>query len=142
MNMLNAAFATEFVCVLRYRRHHFMARGIHSQAVATEFMTHSNEEQAHADQRAERIVQLGGEPNCAPDSLEARSHAEYIEGTTLADMIKEDLIAERIATDSYRTSIQFLGNQDSTTRRLLDDILAMEEQHADELAELLAAISS
>ena len=142
VNMLNDSLATEIVCVLRYRRHHFMARGIHSQAVATEFMTHSNEEQAHADQLAERIVQLGGEPNFAPDTLKARSHAEYIEGTTLADMIKENLIAERIAIDSYRNFIQFLGDQDPTTRRLLETILAMEEQHAGELAELLPAIGS
>lgn len=134
---LNDALATEIVCVLRYRRHHFMARGIHSQAVAAEFLAHSNEEQGHADQLAARIVQLGGEPDFSPDSLTSRSHAEYVEGATLADMITENLVAERIAIDSYGEFIQYLGDQDPTTRRLLEAILAMEETHADELAGLL-----
>lgn len=134
---LNDALATELVCVLRYRRHHFMARGIHSQAVAKEFMAHSVEEQAHADQLAERIVQLGGEPDFAPAGLSGRSHAEYVEGTTLSSMIRENLVAERIAIDSYRDFIQYLGEQDPTTRRLLESILAMEEEHADDLADLL-----
>ena len=137
LQLLNDALATELVCVMRYRRHHFMARGIHSQAVAQEFLMHSNEELGHADQLAERIVQLGGEPDFAPASLSARSHAEYVEGKTLVDMIKEDLIAERIAIDSYRDFIQYLGDQDSTTRRLLELILAVEEEHADDLADLL-----
>lgn len=137
LKMLNSALATELVCVLRYRRHHFMARGIHSQAVATEFLAHANEELSHADQLAERIVQLGGEPDFAPDTLLERSHAEYREGATLADMIRENLVAERIAIDSYRHFIGYLGNQDPTTRRLLEAILAVEEEHADDLSDLL-----
>lgn len=134
---LNEALATELVCVLRYRRHYFMARGIHSQAVADEFLAHSNEEQGHADQIAERIVQLGGEPDFAPGTLETRSHAEYVEGQTLADMIREDLVAERIAIDSYREIIQFVGDRDTTTKRMLEGVLAVEEEHADDLADLL-----
>ncbi|MDO9596956.1 MAG: ferritin-like domain-containing protein [Azoarcus sp.] len=137
LKRLNDALATETVCVLRYRRHHFMARGIHSQAVAAEFLVHSNEEQAHADQLAARIVQLGGEPDFSPDTLVSRSHAEYVEGSSLADMITENLVAERIAIDSYRDFIQHIGDQDPTTRRLLESILAMEEEHADDLADLL-----
>jgi bacterioferritin len=140
LKLLNASLATELVCVLRYRRHHFMARGIHSQSVAQEFLQHSNEEQGHADQIAERIVQLGGAPDFAPDGLAARSHAEYVEGDSLVSMIREDLVAERIAIDSYREIIQYLGDQDSTTRRMLEDILAVEEQHADELADLLVTL--
>ena len=137
LKLLNDALATETVCVLRYQHHHFMARGIHSQAVAAEFLTHSNEEQGHADQIAERIVQLGGEPDFSPGSLVSRSHAEHVEGTTLAEMIREDRVAERIAIDSYRDSIHYLGDQDPTTRRLLESILAVEEEHADDLADLL-----
>jgi bacterioferritin len=140
LKMLNDSLATEIVCVLRYRRHHFMARGIHSQAVAEEFLAHSNEEQGHADLIAERIVQLGGEPNFSPEGLVSRSYAEYVEGVTLSDKIKEDLVAERIAIDSYRDFIQYLGDQDPTTRRLLESILAVEEEHADELADLLQVI--
>lgn len=139
IKLLNDSLATELICVLRYRRHHFMARGIHSQSVAQEFLAHSNEEQAHADLLAERIVQLGGEPDFAPDGLTSRSHAEYIAGTTLASMIREDLVAERIAIDSYRSFIQFLSDNDPTTRRMLESILAVEEEHADELADLLVA---
>ena len=139
LQLLNESLATELVCVLRYRRHHFMARGIHSQSVAQEFLDHSNEEQGHADQIAERIVQLGGAPDFAPDRLAGRSHAEYVEGDSLASMIKEDLVAERIAIDSYRDIIQYLGNEDPTTRRMLEGILAVEEEHADELADLLVA---
>lgn len=137
LKLLDAALATEIVCVLRYRRHHFMARGIHSQSVAAEFLTHSNEEQGHADQIAERIVQLGGEPDFSPGSLAGRSHAEYVAGNSLVDMIKENLVAERIAIDSYRDAIGCLGGDDPTTRRMLEGILAVEEQHADELADLL-----
>jgi bacterioferritin len=140
LGILNDALATEVVCVLRYRRHHFMARGIHSQAVAAEFLEHSNEEQRHADQIAERIVQLGGEPDFSPDTLGRRSHAEYIEATTLNEMIKENLVAERIAIDSYRDAIRFIGDRDPTTRRLLEDILAVEEEHADDLADLLQGV--
>ncbi len=138
LQMLNDALATELVCVLRYRRHHFMARGIHSQSVAQEFLVHSNEEQGHADQIAERIVQLGGEPDFAPDGLSRRSHAEYVAGESLAGMIKEDLVAERVAIDSYREMIDYIGDKDTTTKRMLEGILAMEEEHADDLQGLLA----
>jgi bacterioferritin len=137
LELLNDSLATEIVCVLRYRRHHFMARGIQSKTVADEFLAHSNEEQGHADQLAERIVQLGGEPDFSPDGLSSRSLAEYVEGATLLDMIKEDLVAERIAIDSYRDIIRYLHDKDPTTRRLLESILAVEEQHADELADLM-----
>lgn len=140
LKLLNDSLATEIVCVLRYRRHHFMAKGIQSKSIADEFLAHSNEEQGHADQLAERIVQLGGEPDFSPAGLVSRSHAEYVAGTTLLDMIKEDLIAERIAIDSYRDFIRYLDNQDPTTRRLLESILAVEEQHADELADLLQGV--
>jgi len=139
LELLNASLATELVCVLRYRRHHFMAKGIHSQSVAQEFLDHANEELGHADQLAERIVQLGGEPDFAPAGLVGRSHAEYVEGDTLASMIREDLVAERIAIDSYRDIIRYLGDQDPTTRRMMEGILAMEEEHADDLADLLVA---
>ncbi len=139
LKMLNDALATEIVCVLRYRRHYFMASGLQSKAVAEEFLAHSNEEQGHADQLAARIVQLGGEPDFSPAGLARRSHAEYVEGTTLVDMIREDLVAERIAIDSYRDFIRYLADDDSTTRRMLEAILAVEEEHADELAELLRA---
>ena len=137
LKMLNDSLATELVCVLRYRRHHFMARGIHSQSVAAEFLVHADEELGHADQLATRIVQLGGEPDFSPATLLGRSHADYAEGKNLADMITENLIAERIAIDSYRHGIATLGDQDPTTRRLLESILAMEEEHADDLADLL-----
>jgi bacterioferritin len=123
--------------MLRYRRHHFMAKGIHSRSIADEFLAHSNEEQGHADLIAERIVQLGGEPDFAPAGLTGRSHAQYVEGAALPDMVKEDLVAERIAIDSYRDFIGYLGDKDPTTRRMLESILAVEEQHADELADLL-----
>jgi bacterioferritin len=137
VRMLNEALATELVCVLRYRRHHFMASGIHAQAAAQEFLQHANEEQAHADQIAARIVQLGGEPDFSPDGLSSRSHAEYVEGASLLEMIQEDLVAERVAIDSYREMIAFLANDDPTTRRMLEGILAMEEEHADDLVSLL-----
>ncbi len=140
LKQLNEALATELVCVLRYRRHHFMARGIHSRSIADEFLTHSNEEQGHADLLAERIVQLGGEPDFAPDGLSGRSHAEYVEGKTLVGMIKEDLVAERIAIDSYREMIQYLDDHDPTTSQMLKGILATEEEHADELADLLKGL--
>ena len=140
IDMLGDALATELVCVLRYRRHHFMARGIHGQSVGAEFLTHSIEEQGHADKLAARIVQLGGEPDFSPDSLSARSHAEYVAGETLSEMIQEDLVAERIAIDSYRDMVRYLGDQDPTTSDLLKQILAVEEQHADELADLLEGL--
>jgi len=126
--------------VLRYRRHHFMAKGIHSKSIADEFLAHSNEEQGHADLIAQRIVQLKGEPNFNPEGLTMRSHAEYVEGTDLIDMIREDLVAERIAIDSYREMINYVNTADSTTRRMLEGILAMEEEHADDLVSLLENI--
>ena len=137
IKLLNEALATEIVCTLRYRRHYFMASGINAESVASEFLQHSNEEQGHADQIAQRIVQLQGEPNFNPDGLLTRSHAEYVEGTTLIDMIKEDLVAERIAIDSYREMITYFGNQDPTSRRLMEEILAVEEEHADDLVSML-----
>jgi bacterioferritin len=142
VKLLNDALATEIVCVLRYRRHHFMARGIVAKSIADEFLAHSNEEQGHADLLAARIVQLGGEPDFSPDSLSGRSHAEYVAGKTLVEMIKEDLVAERIAIDSYRELIQYLGHEDPTTSKMLKDILAVEEEHADELADLLEGLPS
>lgn len=137
LKLLNDALATEMVCVLRYRRHHFMARGIHAKGIADEFLVHANEEQGHADVIAERIVQLGGEPDFSPAGLVSRSHSEYVEGETLVEMIKENLVAERIAIDSYRDIIYYIGKNDPTTRRILEGILAVEENHADELADLL-----
>ncbi len=138
IKLLNEALATEIVCVLRYKRHYFMAQGIHSDPIASEFLQHANEEQGHADQIANRIVQLGGSPNLDPDGLTTRSHAEYVEGHTLLDMIKEDLIAERIAIDSYTDMIRYCAEDDITTRRMLESILAVEEEHADDLASFLA----
>ena len=137
IKLLNEALATEIVCVLRYRRHYFMATGINAESVAAEFLQHSNEEQGHADEIAQRIVQLKGEPNFNPDGLLTRSHAEYQEGTSLVDMIKEDLVAERIAIDSYREMITYFGNDDPTSRRMMEGILAVEEEHADDLVSLL-----
>ena len=140
VKLLNEALATEIVCVLRYKRHYFMATGIHAEGVAAEFLQHANDEQAHADQIAARIVQLGGAPNFNPEGLLTRSHAEYIEGETLTDMIKEDLVAERIAIDSYRDMINYLDNDDPTSRRLMEGILAVEEEHADDLVNLLSEL--
>ena len=137
VKLLNEALATEIVCVLRYKRHYFMASGIHAEGVAAEFLEHANDEQGHADRIAQRIVQLQGEPNFNPEGLLMRSHAEYVEGTSLTDMIQEDLVAERIAIDSYREMITYLGNDDPTSRRMLEEILAVEEEHADDLVSLL-----
>lgn len=134
---LNAALATELVCVLRYRRHAFMASGIHAQSVAAEFLAHANEEQGHADRIAARIVQLGGEPDLDPDTLTRRSHAQYVAGRTLRDMIFEDLVAERIAIDAYAEMVRYCGDDDPTTRQLMVEILAVEETHAEELVTLL-----
>jgi bacterioferritin len=135
--ILNEALATEIVCVLRYKRHYFMAKGIHSGSVKAEFLQHAAEEQQHADRIAERIVQLGGSPNFSPDSLSSRSHSEYVEGETLRDMIEEDLIAERIAIESYREIATYFAPFDTTTRQMIEEIQAVEEEHADDLAELL-----
>src|SRR4051794_30113991 len=137
IKLLNEALATEIVCTLRYRRHYFMASGIHAQAVAAEFLEHANEEQGHADLIAERIVQLGGAPDLDPQGLAVRSHAEYVEGDSLLEMIKEDLIAERIAIESYGEIVRYLADNDPTSRRLMEQILATEEEHAEDLRTLL-----
>lgn len=137
IKLLNEALATELVCILRYKRHYFMASGINADAVAQEFLQHATEEQGHADLIAARIVQLKGEPNFSPEGLATRSHAEYVEGENLLDMIREDLVAERIAIDSYGEMIRYIGDKDITTRRMLEGILAMEEEHADDLSSLL-----
>jgi bacterioferritin len=138
--LLNEALATEIVCVLRYKRHYFMAQGIHSDPIAQEFLQHANDEQGHADQIAARIIQLGGAPNFSPEGILGRSHSEYVEGVTLVDMIKEDLVAERVAIDTYTEMIHYIGEKDITTRRMLESILAVEEEHADDLASFLADI--
>jgi bacterioferritin len=140
LRLLNDALATEIVCVLRYKRHYYTAKGIHSQAVADEFLEHANEEQGHADQIAARISQLGGEPDFAPDSLASRSHSEYVEGSSLVEMIREDLVAERIAIETYSEMIRYIADGDSTTRSMLEEILAKEEEHAEDLADLLATL--
>ncbi|WP_230971251.1 ferritin-like domain-containing protein [Nitrogeniibacter aestuarii] len=137
ISVLNAALATELVCVMRYRQHYYVAKGIHAEPVANEFLTHSNEELGHVDQLAKRIVQLGGTPDMDPANLTARAHAEYVEAPSLIEMIRENLVAERIAVESYREMISFFGDKDPTTRTMLEGILAMEEEHADELADLL-----
>ncbi len=134
---LNEALATEWVCVLRYYRHYFMAEGMLSDAVKAEFLEHAQQELAHANKISERIVQLGGEPDLNPDTLTKRSHAEYKPGEDLRDMVKEDLIAERIAIDSYRELIDYIGDKDTTTKRMLMEILAQEEEHADDMADML-----
>jgi bacterioferritin len=137
VSLLNDALATELVCVLRYKRHYFMATGLNALPVAEEFLEHANEEQEHADALAERIVQLGGEPDFSPADLSSRSHSEYVPGETLREMMREDLIAERIAIDTYGQIIRYIGEKDPTTRRLLEGILAVEEEHADDLAGML-----
>lgn len=140
VSLLNEALATELVCVLRYKRHYFMAQGLSSEAIKAEFLQHASEEQAHADQIAERICQLGGEPNLNPDGMASRSHSEYVEGESLRDMIREDLIAERIAIESYREMINYIGIGDSTTRRMLESIQAVEEEHAEDMNSLLQGL--
>jgi len=140
VKLLNEALATEIVCTLRYRRHHYMATGIHYQAIADEFMEHAREEQVHADRIAERIRQLGGAPDFNPEGLLTRSHAQYAEGTSLLDMIKEDLIAERIAIESYMELIRYFGENDPTSRRLMEEVLQQEEEHADDMATLLETL--
>jgi len=139
LKLLNESLATELVCTLRYKRHYFMAAGIHARSVADEFLEHANDETRHADMLAERIVQLGGAPNFNPDGLTSRAHADYVEGETLLDMIREDLIAERIAIDSYRAIIRYLGDKDPTTRRVYEEILEQEEEHAEDMSTILAS---
>ncbi len=142
IQLLNDALATELVCVLRYKRHYFMAKGIHAESVKTEFLAHATEEMKHADSLAKRVVELGGEPDFSPETLSARSHAEYKTGDTLISMIKENLIAERIAIESYREFIAYLGENDPTTQRLLKAILSIEEEHADDMASLLEGMTN
>lgn len=140
--VLNEALATEIVCVLRYKRHHYAASGIHAQSVADEFLEHANEEQEHADMLAKRITQLNGSPNFNPAGLLDRSHSEYVEGTDIIDMIREDLVAERIAIDSYGEIIRFLGDKDTTSRRVMEEILAKEEEHAEDLKTLIEQLGA
>ena len=142
IDVLNQALATEIVCYLRYKRHYFMAEGINAGPAVAEFLDHANQELGHADQIAMRITQLRGEPDFSPEGLASRSLAEYVEGTSLVDMVKEDLVAERIAIESYSEIARWLGDKDTTTRRLMEDILAVEEEHADDLLDLLADIDA
>jgi bacterioferritin len=142
VEVLNEVLATEIVCVLRYKNHYFMASGINAQPVAQEFLQHATEEQQHADWVAQRITQLGGTPNFNPEGLATRSHAQYAEGATLERMIREDLVAERVAIETYSEIARWLGSDDPTTRRLMEDILKMEEEHADDLANLLQTLTS
>ena len=140
IRLLNASLATELVCVLRYKRHYFMASGVKAAVAAQEFLEHATQEAEHADKLAERIVQLGGEPEFNPDLLSKNSHAQYVAGNTLKEMVYEDLVAERIAVDSYREIIQYIGDKDPTTRRIFEEILAQEEEHADDLADILESL--
>lgn len=140
VKLLNEALATEIVCVLRYKSHYYLADGIHAGAVADEFAEHAAEEQMHAEQISERIKQLGGIPNWSPEGILTRSHAEFRGGDTLVDLIKEDLIAERIAIESYREMIRYFGEKDPTSRRLMEEILQKEEEHADDLSDLLRTL--
>jgi bacterioferritin len=140
IGVLNEVLATELVCVLRYKNHYFMASGINAEPVAQEFLQHANEEQGHADQVAQRITQLGGVPNFDPKDLATRSHAEYKEGDTLQAMIEEDLVAERIAVQTYSEIVRWLGSDDTTTRRMMEDLLKVEEEHADDLVNLLGSL--
>ena len=140
IRLLNASLATELVCVLRYKRHYFMASGVKAQIAAAEFLEHATQEAEHADKLAERIVQLGGEPEFNPDLLSKNAHAQYVAGNNLKEMVYEDLVAERIAVDSYRGIIQYIGDKDPTTRRLFEEILAQEEEHADDMAYILESL--
>jgi bacterioferritin len=141
IRVLNEALATELVCVLRYKRHYYMATGIHAQAVAEEFLEHSKEEEEHADKIAERITQLDGAPDFNPEILAKRSHSQYVEGTSLVDMIREDLVAERIAIQSYSEIVRYLGEKDPTSRRVMEEILSKEEEHADDLRSLIESVA-
>jgi bacterioferritin len=142
VKMLNDALATEIVCVLRYKRHYFMAQGLSSDSVKQEFKQHATEEEEHADRIAERIVQLGGEPDLNPATLAARAHSEYVEGASLVDMIREDLVAERVAIESYREIVAYLDGKDPTSHRMMRDILAVEEEHAEDLNSLLLGLKA
>ncbi len=140
LRVLNEALATELVCVLRYKRHQFMASGLNAEAVASEFREHAAEEQSHADRIAERITQLGGAPNFNPEGLATRSHSEYVEGGTLLEMIQEDLVAERVAIQSYSEIIRYLGDNDPTSRLMMEEILAKEEEHAEDMRSLIERV--
>ena len=140
LRLLNESLATELVCVLRYKRHYYMATGLKASVAAAEFLEHAQQEAEHADQLAERIVQLGGEPEFNPDLLSKNSHAQYVAGNTLKEMVYEDLVAERIAIDSYREIIQYIGEDDPTTRRIFETILAQEEEHADDMADIYGSL--
>lgn len=142
VRLLNEALATEIVCSLRYKRHYYTAKGLTSLSIAQEFLQHAQEEEIHADKFATRITQLGGEPDFSPDTLSTRSHAEYIEGRSIVEMIREDLVAERIAIDSYKEIVAYLGTTDPTTRRLFEEVLAVEEEHAEELHTLIHQIGN
>jgi bacterioferritin len=142
IKILNDVVATEIVCVLRYKRHYYMAAGIHAQSVAQEFLEHATEEQGHADLAAQRIVQLGGEPDLNPAGLAMRSHSQYMEGGSLVEMIQENLVAERIAVESYGEIIRYLGSDDPTTRIMIETILAKEEEHAEDMKTLLESIGN
>jgi len=142
IELLNRALATEIVCVLRYKRHYFMAAGIHAAPVAAQFLEHANEEMHHADALAKRIVELRGKPDFSPDGLSQRSYAEYVEGSNLTAIIKEDLVAERIAIEGYRQMLGYLGEKDPTTHRMLREILDSEEEHAEDLSSLLEGMAN
>ncbi len=141
ISVLNEVLATELVCYLRYKRHYFTATGMNATAAADEFLQHANEELGHADMAAARITQLQGSPDFNPDVLSTRSHAEYVEGETLQEMVREDLVAERVAIASYQEIIRWLSNDDPTTRRMIEEILAVEEEHADDMLNLLEGLS-
>jgi bacterioferritin len=142
LKILNQALATEIVCVLRYKRHQYMASGLSSEAIAQEFAKHASEEQGHADMIAERITQLDGEPDFNPAGLATRAHSEYVEGKTLVEMIQEDLVAERIAIETYTEIVRYLGDDDPTSRIMMEKILAMEEEHAEDMKNLLQRVGS
>ena len=142
VRLLNEALVTELVCVLRYKQHYYAASGIHAQSVAQEFLEHANEEQEHADKIAERITQLNGSPNFNPEGLLVRSHSEYLESPDLIEMIREDLVAERIAVDSYGEIIRYLGDKDPTSRRVMEEILAKEEEHAEDLKTVIEQLGA
>ena len=140
VKVLNEVLATELVCVLRYKRHYYTVEGLYSDSIRAEFLEHANEEQGHADQISERITQLGGAPDLNPQGLATRSHSEYVEGGTLIEMLQEDLVAERVAIESYSEMVRYIGDKDPTTRRLLESILAVEEEHAEDLKTLLETL--
>ena len=140
--VLNEVLATEMVCTMRYRNHHYMAKGVYAEPIAAEFLVHANEEQGHADLVSKRITQLGGVPNWSPEGLSTRSHAPYVNGENLQQMIRENLVAERVAIETYSEIVRWLGDDDTTTRRMMEDLLSVEEEHADDLANMLDSVGS